>query len=188
MEPHITPNDLQMFYKYLDKVTNYFEFGAGGSTYQASKRTNLERIVCVESDSKWINKVKESIGNDTRITYIHIDINAVGTLWGRPGPKSTLEDWKKYSSAICDSNLPKMDFVLIDGRFRVACCLKCFNMLDENAFIAFDDFLNRPTYHVVLNYFEIVEKTADKTMVILKKRVTNAPPAELIEKYEKEFE
>ena len=119
---------------------------------------------------------------------MHIDINAIGTLWGRPGPKSTLNDWKKYSEAICDTNLPKIDFVLIDGRFRVACCLKCFGALDENALIAFDDFLNRPSYHVVLNYFEIIEQTADKRMVILKKRVCNPPNLELIEKYEKDFE
>jgi hypothetical protein len=188
MEPHIAPNDLQMFYNYLDKATNYFEFGSGGSTYQASKRANLQHIICVESDLAWINKIKASIGFDDRLTYIHIDINAIGTQWGRPGPKSTLNDWKKYSEAICEYKGLNIDFVLIDGRFRVACCLKCFDTLDEHALIAFDDFLDRPSYHVVLNYFEVLEKTTDKRMVILKKRRTLSPPIELIEKYEKDFE
>lgn len=188
MEPHIAPNDLKMFYTYLDKATIYFEFGSGGSTYQACKRANLQRIICVESDLAWIDKIKAFIGVDDRLTYLHIDIKARGTLWGRPGPGSTLDDWKKYSEAICDYKGLNIDFVLIDGRFRVACCLKCFGTLDDNALIAFDDFLDRPSYHVVLNYFEVIEKTADKRMVILKKRHTSPPSLELIEKYEKDYE
>ena len=64
----------------------------------------------------------------------------------------------------------KIDFILIDGRFRVACCLKLFDCIQENCMIAFDDFLNRPQYHVVLEFFDIIEESLDKRMVILKKR------------------
>ena len=53
-----------------------------------------------------------------------------------------------------------IDLVFIDGRFRVACCLKCY----KNCVIAFDDFLNREYY------FDIVEKTVDNRMVILTTR------------------
>jgi protein O-GlcNAc transferase len=184
------PNDLQIFYNYLDKATNYFEFGSGGSTYQAIKRANLQSIISVESDIRWYNRIKDLIGVDSRLNYKYVDIKAAANNWGRPGPGSSLEDWKKYSETICDTNLPKIDYILIDGRFRVACCLKSFYILDENGLIAFDDFLNRPTYHIVLNYFEIVKKTLDNRMVILKKRGSNleGPPASLIEKYEKDFE
>jgi protein O-GlcNAc transferase len=188
MEPHMGPNDLQMFYNYLEMATNYFEFGSGGSTYQAIKRVNLQSIISIESDIRWYNRIKDLIGVDSRLNYKYVDIKAAANNWGRPGPGSSLEDWKKYSESICDTNLPKIDYILIDGRFRVACCLKSFNILDENGFIAFDDFLNRPIYHVVLNYFEIVKRTVDSRMVILKKRVCNSPSAELIEKYEKDFD
>ena len=67
-----------------------------------------------------------------------------------------------------------LDLVFIDGRFRVACCLKCYN----KCVIAFDDFLNRE------HYFDIVEKTEDNRMVILKKKKNKVVPEELIEKYE----
>lgn len=50
MDPSFSKNDLNMFYKYLDKATNYFEYGSGGSTYQASIRVNIKYIVSVESD------------------------------------------------------------------------------------------------------------------------------------------
>jgi hypothetical protein len=37
MEPHLSTNDKKLFYKYLDIIKVYFEYGSGGSTYQASK-------------------------------------------------------------------------------------------------------------------------------------------------------
>ncbi len=74
---------------------------------------------------------------------------------------------------------------MIDGRFRVACCLKCFDKINQDCLIIFDDFLNRPQYHIVLDYYEIIEKTIDNTMVVLQKKnhIKNIPD-ELIQKYE----
>ena len=184
MEPHMAPNDLQMFYKYLDAATNYLEYGSGGSTYQASIRQNLKAIYSVESDLVWYNKLKALIGSNTNVNYIYCEMKATGNIWGRPGRGSTLDDWNKYSGAIID--IPDIDFVLIDGRFRVAWCLKCFDVIGSDCVIAFDDFLDRPQYHVVLQFYEVIEKTIDKRMVILKKKaLENGPSKELIEKYEK---
>jgi hypothetical protein len=78
----------------------------------------------------------------------------------------------------------KIDLVLIDGRFRVACCLKCYNVISNDCLIIFDDFLKRPQYNIVLNYFDIIEKTKDNNMVLLKKKDNMVIPQELIEKYE----
>ena len=50
--------------------------------------------------------------------------------------------------------------------------------------IAFDDFLNRSFYHIVLEYFDIVEKTKDNSMVILKKKINVNITQEVIDKYE----
>jgi len=47
MEPHLSENDIKMFYNILDSITVYFEFGSGGSTYQASIRNNIETIYSV---------------------------------------------------------------------------------------------------------------------------------------------
>jgi hypothetical protein len=81
-----------------------------------------------------------------------------------------------------------LDCILIDGRFRVACALKAFNVIDENCVILFDDFLNCIEYHIILNYYEIIEKTSDNRMVALKKKNINLYSKqllkELIEKYE----
>lgn len=174
MEPFMAYNDKTMFYKYLDNASNYLEYGSGGSTYQSSLRQNINSIYSIESDLEWHNKLKNIIQNKNNIQFIYCDMNTQPNNWGHPGPNSTLNDWKRYNGAILniDKSLSsKIDLILIDGRFRVACCLKCFDVINDNCLIAFDDFLDRDFYHIVLNYYDIIEKTEDNRMVILKKNV-----------------
>lgn len=186
LEPLFLKNDKDMFYRYLSKATNYFEYGSGGSTYEASLRDNLMKIYSVESDLVWHTKLKKSINNKA-VQFIYSEMYTKPDTYGNPGPESSRDDWIKYSSQISyldsrDSNV--IDFILIDGRFRVACCLKCFDLINSECFIAFDDFLNRYQYHIVLDYYDIIDKTADNRMVILKKKSNISVPKELIEKYE----
>ena len=61
MEPHLAKNDKEMFYTYLDKASTYFEYGSGGSTYQASIRKNIKKIYSVESDIEWQKKLMDTI-------------------------------------------------------------------------------------------------------------------------------
>ena len=155
MEPHLAANDKGLFYKYLDKATTYFEFGSGGSTYQASIRNNIKNIYSVESDIQWYNKLTEILNDKTNITFIYNEMNTVPDTWGHPGKNSTKSQHINYSDHIRkldDSAKKSLDLILIDGRFRVACCLKCFDVIDKNCFIVFDDFLDRPPYHIVLDY------------------------------------
>jgi hypothetical protein len=93
----------------------------------------------------------------------------------------------RYSDSILNLNketLESLDLILIDGRFRVACCLKTFSVTNDNCLIIFDDFLNRKDYHIVLDYFTIVGLTKDKRMVILRKKQCQPPNDNIIKKYE----
>jgi protein O-GlcNAc transferase len=186
MNPHLSDNDKNLFYEYLDKSSVYFEYGSGGSTYQSSIRKNIVKIYSVESDMEWQNKLKKNM-NDGNITYFFNEMDTQPNSWGHPGKNATNEQKIKYSSYMTNLNKDeqeRIDMVFIDGRFRVACCLKCYDIISDNCVIAFDDFLNRPEYHVVLEYFEIIQKTKDKRMVILKKKENTPVPKELIQKYE----
>lgn len=186
MIPHLSKNDLQLFYKYLDKSNVYFEYGSGGSTYQASVRKNIKIIYSVESDITWQEKLKKIITNPN-INYIYNEMDTKPNNWGRPGKRATNIQKINYSNHITKLSKEEqddIDLVFIDGRFRVACCLKCYNIIKDDCLIAFDDFLNRPEYHIVLQYFDILEKTIDNRMVILKKKKNVNIPKELIEKYE----
>lgn len=190
MQPHLHRNDKNLFYKYLDKATVYFEYGSGGSTYQASIRDNIKKIYSVESDKEWHNKIKENIGDLSKINFLYNEMDTRTNTWGYPGPNSTKEQWINYSNQLLKLSSiqqKEIDLVMIDGRFRVACCLKCFNVVDDNCIIIFDDFLNRKQYHSVLQFYDIIEKTNDNQMVILKKKKDILSiPIELIQKYELE--
>ena len=62
--------------------------------------------------------------------------------------------------------------------------LKCHEVINNNTLIAFDDFKPRLNmYGEVLNYFDIINKTNDNNMVILKKK-NNVVSKEIINKYE----
>ena len=183
MQPHMSRDDILMFYRYLAKSKSYFEFGSGGSTYQASIRKNIQRIISVESDFEWHAKLKSIVKNPS-VQFVYCDIKTIPNTWGHPGLGSTIDDWRKYSGAIQEYGDKEVDLILIDGRFRIACCLKCFDVISNSCLIAFDDFLDRSQYHVVLNFYDIVEQTKDNRMAILRKKLVPGPPKELIEKYE----
>ena len=191
MEPHLSKNDKQMFYKYLDKSKIYFEYGSGGSTYQASLRNNIIKIYSVESDKEWLNILQQRITSNN-VIYFFNEMNVEPNTWGYHGSNSTQIQHINYSNNIRKLTLEeqqRIDLILIDGRFRVACCLKCFEIINTDCFIAFDDFLDRPQYNVVLDYYDIVENTNDNRMVILqKKKCIDVIPEELIQKYELIFD
>ena len=62
MEPMLSKQDKAMFYRHLDRTRVYFEYGSGGSTYQASIRPNIKKIYSVESDIEWQTKLKGDLG------------------------------------------------------------------------------------------------------------------------------
>lgn len=186
MIPYFKENDLKMFLKYLSNTNVYFEFGSGGSTYQANIRDNIKRIYSVESDKEWQNKLKKII-KKKNILFLYNEMFSKKNTWGSPGKECSNIQKKNYSNYIKyldKDELKRINFILIDGRFRVACCLKCYDVINSYCLIAFDDFLNRKKYHIVLDYFDIVEKTSDNSMVILKKKDNINIPNKIIEKYE----
>ena len=187
MDPFLSVNDKTMFYNYLDKAKVYFEYGSGGSTYQANKRNNIVRIYSVESDIEWLNRLNQQI-KISKINFLFNQMDTRPNNGGNPGPNSNKNQWINYSDQILNLTTEeqlKIDLIMIDGRFRVACCLKCFDVIDPNCIILFDDFLNRKQYHIVLDFYDVVEKTKDNRMVVLKKKPTiTSIPNDIIKKYE----
>lgn len=186
MDAHLSPLDKTLFYKYLDNASNYFEYGSGGSTIQASLRDNIQCIYSVESDKEWQELLKKKI-EKKNVTFMFNEMDTKPNDWGYPGENATNIQKKNYSNQmrLLDKNiLNTLDLIFIDGRFRTACCLKCFDQINDDCLIAFDDFLNRPEYHIVLDYYDVIDKTDNNIMVILKKKNNVKIPIELIQQYE----
>jgi hypothetical protein len=158
--PHFDSDETTLWFsERLRESGKYLEFGTGGSTYLAA----LLGIpfVAVDSDPYFLRSVQEKIRRAGLLrvqsqTFWLADIGLTGP-WGYPvrpwrASEPQLKKFRRYSEpppACYEGSLP--DFVLIDGRFRVACALKALRMLrnQENWTIAVDDYADRPEYSII---------------------------------------
>lgn len=184
MKPSFATHDLELFRKYLARARIYLEWGSGGSTVEASSQSSIQKIYSIESDPSWIEKIKPFL--QSPVNFVFIDLQVKPNSFGYPSSKTPVQRKMAYSNVIHKfKKEDDVDTILIDGRFRVACCLKSFSHINDSCVILFDDFLNRPHYHVVLKYFTILESTPDKRMVVLQKKTNVSPPRSIeIRRYE----
>ena len=146
--------DDYLFKNYLKDCKIYFEYGVGDSTIWALENTS-SRIISVDTDKKWINKVDIS-KNKKRIDINWINLGEIEN-WGRPKTYEYRKHFIEYISNVWNFNL-KADVILVDGRFRVACFLYSLINAKEGSIIIFDDYMNRSHYHVVEEVLGIHKK------------------------------
>lgn len=172
----------KIFQEILRTSVNYFEFGSGGSTVYASN--NCKNVYSIESDKIWCEKVISKINNNCNVNCIHVDIETKPNTWGYPGENCSNEKKKKYSNMFHTiKNYDKIDTILIDGRFRVACALNIYPYISIKTRVLFDDFLNRQEqYGIILKYYSIEKHFGN--MVLLKKIDNIDIDNNIIEKYE----
>lgn len=190
---HMSDNEKALFQKYLGGATSYVEFGAGGSTVLASKFENLKRIDVVESDPGWVEglqerrDIQESMGSG-KLHFHLVDIGPTGA-WGHPTDHSaeTTNKFHAYSdagSSIVESS--GTDFILVDGRFRVACFLKTLKASGPRAIIAVHDYLRRPGYHVVEQFADVIEDSETFFVFQRKDNINESDLGNAIEGYERD--
>jgi hypothetical protein len=137
------------------------EFGCGGSTILFLENA-VETLDSVESDKAWATKV---CGEPTaaaalrsgRFRMHHVDIGRT-KAWGYPADDASKALWPRYACAIWRNlESPAVDFVFIDGRFRVACALVALLHVRTPALIAMHDFWSRPkVYGEILEFLDVV--------------------------------
>lgn len=188
------------FIETLKASKRYLEFGTGGSTYLAAKFE--KEFVAVDSDRFFLRSVQKKISDDGYAkpvgqTFRYADIGLTGH-WGRPiGPgldsPKRLEKFRRYSDippeSLAGGRTP--DFVLVDGRFRVACVLKALRLLARESgwTIAMDDYGDRPNFHVVSEFAEIDELVNGRMAVITAAKPVSAELLDgAIAKYETELD
>jgi len=195
IKPHFAKNDINMFRRYLSKATNYLEFGSGGSTIEVLKSNNIKSIYSIENDITWYNRltniVKDnSLDKDKEFNFIYIPMKVKKNFWGHPTKQVSESVHRSYTDILYNLDMDKLlnfDLILIDGRYRVACLLKLYELISDNCIILFDDFLNRDIYHIVLDYYTIIEKGLDNRMVVMVKKTALTVNKELIEEYELKY-
>ena len=158
-----------ILFKDVLKTSKIFgEYGCGLSTEWVLKNTNAD-IVSVDSSKVWINKI--SSGNtayNKRLKLKYIDLGEVEN-WGRPVGYEKSYNFINYFNWIWNQDILP-DTVLIDGRFRVCCFLTSLKYANENTKIIFDDYNNRPYYHVVEKFVKKEQTCGRQALFIVKNK------------------
>jgi hypothetical protein len=137
--------DEASFIKHVSKAKVYAEYGVGQSTDWVHRNTSAT-ILAVDSSRQWIHKVTAD-KTGPRIDAQWVDLGALGD-WGRPLTYKQRDNFIQYvKSPWVRSAIP--DVVLIDGRFRVCCFFTSILQATPGTIIVFDDYINRPHYHIV---------------------------------------
>ena len=172
LHPMMSKPEIELFKRYIGAARRYLEFGSGGSTYLAALNPLIEYIASVEGLELWINKcsklkqIKRLMANN-KLAFHYIDYNA-GDDCGKPQNNEKAQMFNVYSDIVTNYPPRTFDTILIDGRFRVACALKAYDFIDNKARIMFHDYISRPEYKVVEEFFTVVESV--DSMAVLQKR------------------
>lgn len=135
------------------------EYGSGGSTQMAAEMTG-KYVLSVESDRDWAIDLQHEIDTaalPSAAIVWHVDIGPTGA-WGRPKDDSARDHFHRYPLAIWDQPFFRHpDVILIDGRFRSACLAAACLRIARPVTVLFDDYVDRPKYHIVERLAKPVE-------------------------------
>ena len=180
--PAMTADEQKLFLSYLKKSQHYFEFGSGGSTVWAVKQGLT--VQGIESDPVWIQALQEKLGQQCQVAVA--DIGPTGD-WGYPLNINQSDNFPRYSQAILDHKR-SFDLILIDGRFRVACTMATIQHIakyhaQDSTFIFIHDFWNRPHYHSVLEFLDVIEQVESAGVFKVKKDALLSKVEEMWQEY-----
>ena len=181
---------------YIEGKSKMLEWGGGGSTLYFPKL--VENYVSIEGSLEWYERLKPQLLDNVEFYYVPIheekfdedlDKNAMDILQG------TEEWYRQHGSELhtvdgrihwdtrgrfdwhCGINYIKKplelsyrdyDVILVDGRCRAMCAYMAKYVLKDDGYLLFHDFNNRPYYHGILKYYEIVD-SAETLAVLVKK-------------------
>jgi hypothetical protein len=172
-------------------LRRYAEFGAGNSTLLAI-RSPLERIVSVETDGAWAERVRghgeiAAALASGRASLLHADIGPTGP-WGEPTDPASRARWPDtlrtmWAEWARRGALP--DIVFADGRFRVASALSswlaCAAEGEPAPLLLFQDLsAERAGYRAIFEAYERVETVGAMCLARARRDVSPAAVLELL--------
>ena len=146
----MSDNDKFTILKYLHQDDTMLEWGAGGSTLYFSQF--VKAYYSIEHNEKWFKQILQEDSNFSHnFTMFLCKPNAPRTL---PTQKHQFEDYINY----IENLNTKFDIILIDGRARQWCAEKALNYLNKGSIVFIHDWV-RERYHVVLEWYDLIEET-----------------------------
>lgn len=133
------------------KAQSILEFGSGGSTLVAAEREGTVTF-SVESDADWADRMRHWFDAHPPKGQVHLHHADIGPTreWGYPQDDAHWRQFTDYPLSVWRrGDFRHPDVVLIDGRFRIGCFVGTLLNVTRPTRILFDDYVDRPRYHVV---------------------------------------
>jgi len=165
--------DDKLFKDLIKNIDTYFEYGCGKSTEYVYRYTNCN-IYSVDTDRSWV-KITQQLTNGKKDNRLNIDWIDVGKVeeWGYPITYAKRKYFFNYANNFYKKNY-KPDLVLIDGRLRVFCFLTTLRHAPIGTKIIFDDYTNRPIYHVAEEFSPLLDKCGRQALFEVNSKAKNA--------------
>ncbi|WP_205518752.1 hypothetical protein [Pseudotabrizicola algicola] len=145
------------------------EYGSGGSTHLAASLPG-KFVMAVESDRTWAVELQLQLDRaalPSPAVVWHVDIGPTGR-WGRPVGDDGWQRYHHYPLSIWSEPFFRHpDTVLIDGRFRPACFVATAMRITRPVTVLFDDYTDRPAYHVVERFAAPLRRVGRMAMFTL---------------------
>lgn len=173
-KPWMSDKEIALFAHWLPRGGRALEFGCGGSTRFFFEQ-GIQECTSVEADVAWGQSVLADpflsfFVTKQRLRFIFPDIGLVrenACSWPE-GPPSPL--WLHYHSDVWERlDCKTLDFILIDGRFRVACALQSIMHCPHVPVVLVHDFWNRKEYRPMLRVMDVQDQ-ADTAVILRRKR------------------
>ena len=116
------------------------------------------KIYSVDTDQNWVKKLQGLTNGkkDRRLNLDWVNVGDVGQ-WGYPKTYIKRKCFYDYANNFYKQNhMP--DLVLIDGRLRLFCFLTTLKLAPNGTKIIFDDYINRPLYHIAEEFSPLLDK------------------------------
>lgn len=182
------PDELALLRKASRRREHAIEFGCGASTLLLL-RNGIGALDSVDSQRAWVRRVSDEPDaaealRTGRLRMHCIDIGPT-RKWGYPRGEESKARWPRYAQAVWRAALPQpVDFVLIDGRFRVACALMALLKARPDALVAFHDFWTRlKAYGQILPFFDVVGRAGSLAILAPRQDLDQARIETLLRQY-----
>lgn len=148
LEVWMTQPEQQLLFNNINENDNMLEYGSGGSTLKLIN--NVKHLTSIEHDKGWYDKISKEIPAGKAIDYRYVPSDKP-----RSFPHVKREEFESYINEVHVIG-GMYDKVLIDGRARVWCAEEVREHLKPDALVFIHDWIMRPFYHQVLQWYKLI--------------------------------
>lgn len=130
-EPWLAQGAVRFLDRELPREGSGFEWGSGRSTAWFAAR--LAQLTSIEMDAEWYGIVRQRVDGNVDLRHVAIEHDR-----DQPAPDFP-EPTPRYVAAIDDCADAGLDFVLVDGHYRLACVRAALPKLKPGGLLAIDN-------------------------------------------------